>query len=255
MLSTTILQYPGSKLQVIKALWSLIPAHERRITSPFCGGMAFEIYLASRGYDVQASDAFEPLIQFWQQAAADPRPVASFAKKWVGLSRDEFRAMWDSYYDFTDPVKRAGMFFVLNRASYGGVTLARSHPYSGKGLTKKSVRNLSTFIMPPRLSVAHSDYKDAIARTDDFLYLDPPYPLIGNNTNLLYGHLGSTHKDFDHEELAAILKTRGRWIMSNTDSDYIRSLYADFEIQSLKWAYGIRGSRESNEIVILNLGG
>lgn len=72
------------------------------------------------------------------------------------------------------------------------------------------------------------------------------------NGQALYGVKGNTHKDFDHDELAKILRKRERWIMSYNDCDEIRNLYQDFPIISIEWVYGMSKNKNSNEIIILS---
>ncbi len=80
------------------------------------------------------------------------------------------------------------------------------------------------------------------------MYLDPPYL----NGQALYGIKGSTHKDFDHKELAELLSTRDRWIMSYNDCEDIRKYYKDYKIISIQWVYGMSKNKNSNEILVLS---
>ena len=114
--------------------------------------------------------------------------------------------------------------------------------------TKSSIRYISEFNIS-NFQVEQADFRDSLARhTEDFLYLDPPYA----NGEALYGIGGSMHKDFKHEDLADILKNRPSWILSYNDCDLVRDLYRGHEILNASWAYGMNGSKKSNEVLILS---
>ncbi len=60
------------------------------------------------------------------------------------------------------------------------------------------------------------------------------------------------HKDFDHQGLAGILRGRDRWILSYNDCQQIRSLYADYLMQTPTWMYGMSNDKKSKELLILS---
>ena len=83
------------------------------------------------------------------------------------------------------------------------------------------------------------------------MFLDPPYYL--EKKSKLYGVNGDLHEAFKHKKLAKLLKKRIGWIMTYNDCEYIRELYDGFTILSVNWKYGMSKSKDSSEIVILNV--
>ena len=81
------------------------------------------------------------------------------------------------------------------------------------------------------------------------MYLDPPYIIDSK----LYGYKGDMHTDFDHEELARLLRSKSRWILSYNDSEEIRRLYDGYEILTPQWVYGMARDKRSREVLIVNL--
>ena len=81
-----------------------------------------------------------------------------------------------------------------------------------------------------------------------FAYLDPPY-LIESS---LYGKKGNAHKNFDHLQLADILKKRKYWILSYNDCEEIRKLYQEFHIITPNWKYGMSNDKMSKEVLIFS---
>ena len=97
------------------------------------------------------------------------------------------------------------------------------------------------------ISVELRDFRDTIAGSDDFLYLDPPYDLSVN----LYGFDYSDK--FSHEDLRDLIIDRPGWILSYNDTEYIRELYKGHRYVSLRWHqfFGV-GANTKPEILILS---
>ena len=251
------LRYPGGKTRAVKLLNDKISHHldtfrVDKVCSPFFGGGSFEIHLAERGYRVYGYDVFLPLVNFWQKTLEDVDRVADRAEEYraafeSGDARALFRSLQHQLPGMVPTYQSAAVFFVLNRASFSGSTLSGGmspgYPRFNQGSIDR-LRQFSTL----NLTVEKADYRDSISRhgEDVFIYLDPPYMI----DDALYGDRGSTHRNFDHEGLVSILKTRGNWCMSYNDLPEIRDLYQDFEIESVSWTYGMGANKESNEVLI-----
>lgn len=76
----------------------------------------------------------------------------------------------------------------------------------------------------------------------NFFYCDPPY-------SKGEGYKVVSTKDFEHEELAKILKNiKGRFLLSYDDSEKIRKLYKGFNIIEISRQKGINNiSTQDNE--------
>ncbi|PIT85588.1 hypothetical protein COU36_02375, partial [Candidatus Micrarchaeota archaeon CG10_big_fil_rev_8_21_14_0_10_59_7] len=96
------------------------------------------------------------------------------------------------------------------------------------------------------------------AKKGDFVYFDPPYhPLNGNSFT------GYTRNGFAEEEQTKLkrvfekLDKRGcKLMLSNSDAAFVRSLYDDFEIRTVKArrAINCKGEKrgEINELIVVN---
>ena len=247
------LRYPGGKSRAVKLIFKFIPTGTKTLCSPFFGGGSLEIYCAQMGMKVYGYDYFQPLVDFWQVLLKEPKKLAKSVEKYRPLeSKEEFYKLQKEHVNIEDSFKRAVEFYVLNRTSYSGSTLSGGMAnYNGDinpRFTKSSVDRLRNFKIE-NLKVEFAHFKDSIPKhPKDLLYLDPPY-LIESN---LYGNRGNLHRDFEHEELARILKKRKKWILSYNDSDTIRELYKGFQFIPLKWTYGMSKDKKSNEILIIS---
>ena len=166
--------------------------------SPFLGGGSVELACAARGIRVFGSDLFEPLVNFWNHLLEDPDQLANAVEDYLPLPKPRFYELQKTYLQMFDPLERAAVFFVLNRASYSGATLAGGMSPGHPRFTPSSIQRLRDFHIEG-FSVKHCDYREAIINApDEFMYLDPPYIIESK----LYGYKGDMHTDFDHEELA-----------------------------------------------------
>ena len=227
----------------------LVPEDVQMMWSPFLGGGSVELACAARGIRVFGSDLFEPLVNFWNHLLDDPDQLADSVEDYIPLPKHRFYELQKTYPRMSNPLERAAVFFVLNRASYSGATLAGGMSPGHPRFTESSIQRLRDFHIEG-FTAEHCDYREAITNApDEFMYLDPPYIIESK----LYGYKGDMHTDFDHEELARILRTKSRWILSYNDSEEIRRLYHGYEILTPQWVYGMARDKRSREVLIVNL--
>ena len=245
------LRYPGGKSRAVKAILDLIPLDTRTVVSPFLGGGSVELACAAMGMSVRASDLFEPLATFWQQLLLNPAAVADEAALLHPMERDRFYELQRGFYGIEDPVRRAGVFYALNRASFSGVTLAGGMSPGHPRFTESSIARLRRF-RTGDFKVRHLDFATAIesAPDDSMMYCDPPYMIESDN---LYGYRGDMHSGFDHLRLAVLLSERDNWILSYNDCATVRDLYADYTILTPSWTYGMANDKRSREVLVVNL--
>jgi DNA adenine methylase len=246
--SRSPLRYPGGKSRAARAIADLIPQTETRLCAPFMGGGSVELALCSR-MEVSAFDIFPPLVDFWEEALEDPEHLAVTVRTYYPLDREDFYDLQRSFADLPTRLFRAATFFVLNRASYSGITLSGGMSPGHPRFTLSAIRRLETFRPDGKISVKLGDFRDVIpCHPNHFLYLDPPYWINQG----LYGNRGDAHRGFDHQALYELLSKRDRWILSYNDSPQVRELYKDFPIESLSWVYGMGKNKKSREVIIFS---
>ena len=247
------LRYPGGKSRAVGAVLSCIPEHTDALCAPFVGGGSVELACSARGITVYASDAFEPLVNFWRMAQNHRSALADRVARYHPLSRERFYHLQKSYVTLGDDMERAAAFYVLNRSSFSGTTLSGGMSPGHPRFTQSSIARLRALNRAFNLARMHfdcCDYKTALEKhSETLLYLDPPYA----NGGRLYGTRGDLHNEFDHTALAALLKTRDRWILSYNDCDLVRELYADYPMTTPAWTYGMSRRKTSSEVLIVNV--
>ena len=240
--------YPGSKSKGIPSLMRYIPFNLYEVVSPFVGGGSLEIFLAKQSIRVFGSDGYGDLVNFWDHALECPRELASEALKLYPMTPDKYakiKSEWDGY---TDKLERAAKFYAINRASWNGINFQCIAPNGGK-FTINGIKRLGNF------SVECLDYKDALDKyPTTYAYLDPPYDIKDSN---LYGHDGSMHRGFDHDELADYMRERqSSWLMSYNNDSAIINRYKDFPGVKLaypQWTHTMSGlgNRTGKELLII----
>ena len=231
-----IFRYVGGKERGKKTIISFIPGDVDEVISPFLGGGAVELELGQRGIQVHGFDVFAPLVSCWKQIKLDAGAVADAARQFHPMNRDAFYKFQQSYFDIPDPVIQAAAFFAINRSSFSGLTF--SGGYSGERFTLSSIDKLARTTVP-NIHIDQADFELSLSRHPDaFAYLDPPYLLPPEKSNL-YGLRGDAHRDFDHIRLADVLRSRpGCWLLSYNDGPAVRRLFEGFAMVASSWSYG-----------------
>jgi len=258
---TTVLRYPGGKTRAVKTLLASFPTDVTVVVSPFFGGGALELALASqRNCRVIANDKFEPLYNFWVTLKNNCTELVAEVRALMPLTKEMF---YECRANVTKidmvAVKRAACYFALNRSSFSGSTLSggfsaqsaesRFNASRVERLLKVRLENVEFYNMDcvPFLAEFGQD-----CSSTRFIYLDPPYLLEGSG-NKLYGSQGDMHETFQHTALqASLLATPHKnWVMSYNNSDVIRAMYSgSCEFIEANWAYGMNKSKKSSEVII-----
>ncbi len=242
------LRYPGGKSRAVTEILKLIPPDLDSLCSPFIGGGSVELALASQGVKVYGYDAFEPLVNFWQELLKDAPKLANNVRTFYPLTRSKFYALQKRYPNLKDKRRMAAAFFVLNRSSFSGTTLSGGMSPKHPRFTESVIERLAKF-STDSLIVRRADFSKSLDRhQDEFLYLDPPYA----NGGKLYGDRGDMHSGFDHQELAEKIKGRDRWLLSYNDCDMIKELYRGHKFFYPAWTYGMSNKKQSSEVLILS---
>lgn len=242
------LRYPGGKRRAIKLIPQFFPKNLKTLVSPFFGGGSIELYCAAMGVKVNGYDNFEPLANFWKTLFFNPDELANEVEKHHPLSKEAFYELQEKQKSLPEGIEKAAIFYVLNRASFSGITLSGGMSPNHPRFTPASIDRLRTF-QNPNVEVEQGDFRETIiSHPNEFLYLDPPY-LVENN---LYGENGNLHREFDHQFLFEMLKNRENWILSYNNTEEIQKMYQGFRQVNPYWKYGMPKDKSPNETLIFS---
>lgn len=252
------LWYIGGKVKLFPLVKALLPVNTKKIVSPFIGGGALEIQIASHDIEVYAFDVFAPLVNFYNCMKTDAARVVNGMYRYMPLA-DKYYDTYDNFpkhkvyteLDFDD----ASAFWALNRGSYSGCTLAMrgtTHNADIKSPQSTFFDQWKNFHVP-KLHVSCANFQTSLQMYPDiFAYLDPPYVDKEN----LYGDNRTGKRLFDHVLLYEMLDERQTpWILSYQKHNLIIELYSNYDIITLDWRYSCQPAGDNpdgTEILIKN---
>lgn len=163
---------------------------------------------------------------------------------------EEIRSILLEHAEVTD-VKRAAAFFKLIRYSYGsGCTSFGGQPFNVRtcfaAIWQAAERLADTVIENKDFEALIRQYD----RENAFFYCDPPY----YETE---GHYAVVFRKEDHKRLRDTLaNSKGKWMVSYNDCEFIRELYAGYYITAVSrlnnMAQRYQGGCEFLEVIITN---
>lgn len=261
------IRYPGGKFYASKVILEAIP-YTKEMVSPFVGAAHLELRLACRGTFVHAYDVFYPLINAWNHIVEMPEDIEHDARSFIRENYDDkeaFRNLERTFYTL-DEYEQAVAFVVLTHVMMNSILFKNVHirdffldetreivyyinkgPVSSRQVLRKG--KIASF-HNPNIRFTEMDFRASLHKHETlFAYCDPPYP----TKSVLYGDKPEHHKEFPHEELAAILHAReAPWLLSYNNVPLVRELYpdTDFHYKFPHWRQSMRKDHSSNEVLI-----
>ena len=258
------LRYPGGKSRAIKTIIPLI-SEFNEFREPFLGGGSIYVHLKQKfpNRKFWINDIYKNLYHFWKQAQENPDKLVKriqFFKDSHMIGKELHKHLMSNINEF-DNLNKAAAFFVFNRITFSGTS--ESGGFSNAAFERrftqssiKRVKSLSSILS--KTKITNLDYQNILEAEGEkvFIFLDPPY--YSSTKSALYGKNGNTHKTFDHERFARVLKkTKHKWLITYDDSEYIKNLFSFAYINEWNLTYGMRNvggnkNQKGRELFISN---
>lgn len=268
-----IVKWIGGKRSLIPELLPRIPRRSSFVYhEPFFGGGALFFTLRKRGIltgPAFISDVNRRLMDTYIAIRDDvDRMIAMLHEHKALHGSDYYYSMREVFNDpgQTDPFLIGSLLIYFNKTCYNG--LYRENQKGGFNAS------LGTYVDPvvcdednlraAAIALQGTDirigsFRDTVVVDDGFYYLDPPY----DDT-----FTGYTQDGFDSDDQAAVAHlcrnidaAGGRFLLSNSDTGFIRSLYEGFRIETTSVyravAPGVDGGvgrTRENEVLVRNYG-
>ncbi len=256
------LKWVGGKRSILSTLQSRIPENYTHYYEPFLGGGA--LFFGGQPTKAALSDIDTHLITAFLAVRDN---VADVIKVLKIHARHHNKAYYlklrKTFSTEPDPIKKAALLIYLNKTCYNGL-----HRVNLKGefnvpmgsyenptiLDETNLHHASRSLQ--KTTIKQQSFSKIRPKNGAFYYLDPPYHKKYNAYSA--GGFG----DEQHKTLAnlchAIHNAGGYFMLSNSDTTFIRKLYEKFKIENIMAGRSVSCKSHQrgryNELLIRNYG-
>ena len=246
------LKWAGGKRQLIPQYEPYIPQTFGTYYEPFLGGGAMFFHLLP--YPAVLTDINEELINTYCCVRDNVEKLiyllSNHQEKHEKCSHEYYYKIRESHP--RDNLKRAARFIYLNKTCFNGLYRVNSQGKfnvpmgrykNPKICDREGLIAVSELLQNTTLEVAPFTKVLARAIADDFVYFDPPYHPISTTSNFTaYSRYAFNEPEQIQlrDTFKQLAETGVKVMLSNSDCEFIRQIYAEFKI------YKISASRAIN---------
>ncbi len=241
--SRPFLKWAGGKNKLIQQYIPYFPKEFKTYYEPFLGGAAVFFYLNPASATL--TDINAELINAYRCVRDNVEELIEI------LEVHQLRHCKDYYYNIRQckgvtNVEKAARLIYLNKTCFNGLYRENSKGEFNVPIGKYKnpkicnpvlLRSVSAALQNAQINVRpFEDILNYVNSSDDFVYFDPPYhPLSPTSNFTAYSRYSFSQDDqIRLKQVFAELAERGVKVMlSNSDCKFIRTLYSDFNINSI----------------------
>ncbi len=266
----TLVKWAGGKKQLLTQFEQFFPKKVERYFEPFVGGGAIAFYVLKylKPHEAYLSDINEELVNVYNVVKNKLLELVETLKKLKSLhSQETFYKIRAEDPKLLCDVDRAGRFIYLNKTCFNGLYRVNSKggfnvpmgKYTNPAvLMEEDLIEISKLLKHAEITTLGFEEVLKHAKKGDFIYFDPPYDPLNKASFTKYAKGDFLEKE--QKMLAEVFKElnqRGCLVMlSNSDTDFIKNLYKDFNIHLVQARRMINSNASKrgkiNEVVITN---
>lgn len=258
-------KWAGGKTQLLDDIKNNTPKKYNTYYEPFLGGGA--VFLELKPEKAIVSDVNPQLINAYvsiKNSVNDLMEAIDNIDKGETCSKEMYYNVRERYNDFiregVDSVEASAFMIWLNHHCFNGLYRTNKQGFFNTPWNKTekvipsyerdNLLEISAFLNNNDITIICEDYKTVLERPEkgDFVFLDPPYVPVGK-----YGDFKRYTKaqfyESDQIELANMIKKiteKGVDIcLTNSNTELVRSLYADFNIEVVSTHRNINSKGDS----------
>lgn len=256
------MKWAGGKKRLVALLDKLTPNDIDRYFEPFLGGGAFFFYLIQtrKPFNAFLSDSNPQLINTYRVVRDNVKELIEIlenhqnkyyknGEKYYYSVRDNNKVNQSNIQNnINSATEVAGRFIFLNKTCYNGLyrvnkignfNVPHGRYFNPKICNKEKLIECSNLLNRSEVDIRCDIYKNTTSKCqeDDFVYLDPPYFPVSRTANFT----DYTKENFgvqQHAELAnefdRLNEIGAKVLLSNSNSDYVKSLYDKHRILKVK---------------------
>ncbi len=265
-----IIKWVGGKRQLIKELKKLMPNKYNRYFEPFVGGGA--LFFELKPANAFINDYNEELINLYKVVRDNHEKLINDVTKHKNESEYYYKIRvldrdMKKFKKLTD-INRASRFLYLNKTGFNGLYRVNSKGeynvpfgrYKNPNYCEPvNIKACSELLHNTEVSNGNFEIIKEKVNKGDFVYFDPPYVPLNDTSNFT----GYTDKGFDEDmqfrlrELCDYINgIEAYFMLSNSYTDFIRELYKDYTIHTVKASRHINskasGRGKIKEVVVIN---
>ncbi|MCI1946537.1 DNA adenine methylase [Clostridium luticellarii] len=239
-------KWVGGKRQLIKEMSKYIPEGNYKYYEPFVGGGA--IFFDLQPKNAIINDYNSELINTYNVIKNNVEELIGYLKTYPN-DEEFYYEMRESdrkkEYENWPETKKASRFIYLNKTCYNGLYRVNQAGYFNTPFGRYKNPNIvndavlkavSEFLNGNNIVIKSDDYKEVLKgiKKNSFVYLDPPYDPISHSSNFTGYTTGGFGKDqqIELKEVCDELnKNKIKFLLSNSNTEFIRNLYDDYNIE------------------------
>lgn len=221
--------------------------------------------LACQPKKARANDLNGWLICTYMAIRDDWKKVAKILDS-LPNTKDDYYSIREASSSETNRWKKAAYFVYLNKTCFRGLYRVNRDdefnvPYGAYDRRYYSPENLAEVARAiSEVKFDSLDFEVAVssAVSGDFVYFDPPYHKLGGFSDF-NRYTANQFREAEHERLASVCRQLDKmgvhWLCSNSDTSFVRQLYAGFVIEELSARRDINlksSKRSVQELLIRN---
>ena len=254
------LKWVGGKRSILPLLVERLPKEYNAYHEVFVGGGA--LFFDRQPTNAFLSDINFHLILTYQAVRDDLENLIELLKVHAAShSKTYYLAAREKLHTESNATKVAALFIYLNKTCFnglyrvnkgGGFNVPMGDYKDPAILDETTLRNDSKLLQG--VTITRHSFMQVKPQKGAFYYLDPPYHKTYN------GYDGGGFGDDEHKKLAELChkidRAGGYFMLSNSDTDYVRTLYKGYTIEDVMASRSVsckshqRG--KENELIIRN---
>ena len=267
------LKWVGGKRQLIPIIKKKLPKGlaNRPYYEPFIGGGALFFDLQPKFAVI--NDYNEELINVYKVIKDNPEELIEDLKKHKNTADYfyEIRAIdRKPLFSKLSNIERASRIIYLNKTCYNGLYRVNNAgefnspfgKYKNPNIVNEpTIKAVSKYLKTAKIQILNNDYEEVLKDIpiNSFVYLDPPYHPLSDSSNFT-GYIQGGWSEEDQIRLRNVcnsLNQRGiKFLLSNSSSDFIKEIYAGYNIHIVKAIRAINSDStkrgQVNEFLISN---
>jgi DNA adenine methylase len=273
-LVSPVVKWVGGKRQLLDDITPLLPKQISTYCEPFLGGGA--VLFARQPKNAIINDLNDDLMLVYEVIRDDVESLIMSLQEHENTS-DHFYQVRDldrdkESYKLLSKIEKASRIIYLNKTCYNGLFRVNAsgefnspfgHYKKPNIVNEPVLRAVSKYLSSPNIQLFSEDFAATLQRVPrgGFIYLDPPYDPVSDTASFTGYNKGGFDKaeQIRLKECCDALTQRGvKFLLSNSATEFIRELYAEYAIKTVYAKRAINSDADKRgavqEVLIRNYG-